>query len=100
MQSAPLSKQMLGLRAITFSAVSSNMEQASYTRSKLIARKTKIKNAKKKKKTQNNKKPPSKSKSGIHAKNLREKSLNMISYWNHNEGGSGDIFVPYITEKS
>ena len=55
---------------------------------------------KKKKKPQNNKKPPSKSKSGIHAKNLREKSLNMISYWNHNEGGSGDIFVPYITEKS
>ena len=54
----------------------------------------------KKKKTQNNKKPPSKSKSGIHAKNLREKSLNMISYWNHNEGGSGDIFLPYITEKS
>ena len=41
---------MLGLRAITFSAVSSNMEQASYTRSKLIARKTKINNAKKKKK--------------------------------------------------
>lgn len=72
------------------------MEQASYTRSKLIARITKIKNAKN---PNNNKKPPSKSKRGIHAKDLREKSLNMISYWNHNEGGSGEIFLPYITEK-
>ena len=43
---------------------------------------------------------PVKARVDIHAKDLREKSLNMISYWNHNEGGSGDIFLPYITEKS
>lgn len=37
--------------------------------------------------------------SGIHAKDFREKSPNMISYWNRNEGGSGEGFLPYITEK-
>lgn len=45
------------------------------------------------------KKNSSKRKSGIRAKDVREKTLNMISYWNQNEGRDGEVLLPYIIEK-